>query len=145
MNRRAKKKGVNPLLTIRSILNVLDIKFIRFAIIGAFCTLLNVVTLYLLTGVGKVNYMISSIITLVIINFIGFYLNKYYTFKTEKKRFFKELYKYYSVMFSSFILNLFFMFVLVQIFNVWYIYASLTITVGFMFYNFLMHKNWSFK
>ena len=125
--------------------DIVNIKFIKFAFIGAFCTALNLVVLYLLTSVAKLNYIISTLIALIAINFIGFYLNKHYTFKTDQKRFLQEIWKYYSVMLSSFILNLFFMFVLVQLFNVWYIYASLTISLGFLFYNFLTHKNWSFK
>lgn len=126
-------------------LNIVKIKFVRFVFIGAFCTSLNLVLLYLLTSVLGINYIISTLIALIVINMIGFYLNKYYTFKTKREKLLQELWKYYSVMFSSFLLNLFFMFILVQIFKIWYLYASLTITIGFIFYNFLMHKNWSFK
>jgi putative flippase GtrA len=133
---KAKKK--------RAIINF-NSQFIRFAIVGGFCAALNLISLYVLTSLLKINYMLSTLIALIGINFLGFYLNKYYTFETDKSRFWQELWKYYSVMFSSFLLNLFFMYLLVDIFKMWYIYASITITIGFIIYNFLMHKNWSFK
>ncbi|TRT83989.1 MAG: GtrA family protein [Microcystis aeruginosa Ma_OC_H_19870700_S124] len=145
LSRKKSKKFQYKFRSIQLLRDIIDSKFIKFAFIGAFCTALNLGLLYLLTSIAKLNYIISTLIALIAINFIGFYLNKYYTFKTDQKRFLPELWKYYSVMLSSFILNLFFMFVLVQLFNMWYIYASLTITLGFLFYNFFMHKNWSFK
>jgi putative flippase GtrA len=132
-------------LSIRKLWRRIDKKFLRFACIGALCASLNLGSLYLLTNILKINYLISTIIALIYINFIGFYLNKYYTFKTHRKRFWQELWKYYSVMFSGFIINLFFMYLLVDVFHVWYLYASLILTVCFIIYNFLMHKNWSFK
>jgi putative flippase GtrA len=120
-------------------------QFAKFVMVGLLCSTLNLLMLYVLISYFNINYILSTLIALLSINFLGFYLNKYYTFQTSKRKFWKELWKYYSVMFSSFLLNLFFMYVLVGVFKMWYIYASLTITIGFLFYNFLMHKSWSFR
>jgi putative flippase GtrA len=141
MSNDPSKKALN----IRRLWRRLDKKIIKFSGIGALCASLNLGTLYLLTNILNFNYLISTLIALFLINFIGFYLNKYYTFQTKKKRFWQELWKYYSVMFSSFILNLIFMYLLVDILHIWYLYASLSITICFIVFNYLMHKNWSFK
>lgn len=136
---------IKKTLNIRRLWRRLDKKIIKFCGIGALCASLNLGTLYLLTNVLNFNYLVSTLIALIFINFIGFYLNKYYTFKSKKKRFWQELWKYYSVMCSSFILNLILMYLLVDILHIWYLYASLSITICFIVFNYLMHKNWSFK
>jgi putative flippase GtrA len=89
--------------------------------------------------------MISFTIVFVAGNLAGFFLNKKYTFKTSKKHFWHELWKYYSVMMSYFLINLIMLYILVNYFHIWYLYASLITTIGGIFYNFVMHKKWSFK
>ncbi|MBE9115527.1 GtrA family protein [Lusitaniella coriacea LEGE 07157] len=120
-------------------------KLLKFFNVGLFCAGLNFSLLYCLTTLLGFHYLASTTLSFVFINFIGFYLNKNYTFKTHKNRFLRELCKYYSVMLSSFFLNLALMYVFVDIFGVWYLHGSLTVTVIFMIYNFLLHQYWSFK
>ncbi len=119
--------------------------FIRFAFIGSFCASLNLASLYVMVSHWKWNYIIATTIAWFLINLLGFCLNKYYTFVTPNVAFFQELWKYYMVMLSSFFMNLLLMFILVDILLVWYLYASLVITIGFLIYNFLLHKHWSFR
>lgn len=120
-------------------------RFSKFIIFGAFCNILGTTSLYVFTDFLGLHYILSLIITLIYVNFIGFYLNKIYTFKTPKKYFFRELWKYYSVMSSGFCLNVSSMYLLVDIFKIWYIYAAVIVSIGLLFFNFFMHKSWSFK
>lgn len=87
----------------------------------------------------------ATIIGFFFSNLLGFFLNKYFTFKVTNTNIFKEIYKYYAVMTSSFIANLLAMFIFVKILNIWIVYASLMVAIVFYIYNYLMHKNWSFK
>lgn len=119
--------------------------FFKFCAIGAFCTFLNLIFLYELTTILKIHYIVATIILMFTVNTLGFYLNRRYTFKSKKKRFWHELWKYHTVMLSSFFTVLALMYLLVDIFHIWYLYANLIITVGMTLFNFLMHKNWSFK
>ncbi len=120
-------------------------KFLRFSIIGAFCNILNLVSLYFFTTLLNLHYIFSTIISMIFLNTLGFYLNKRYTFKTKQKHFWSELWKYHTVMFSSFLSILLLMYLLVDILHIWYLYANIIISIGMVLYNFLMHKNWSFK
>jgi putative flippase GtrA len=120
-------------------------KFIKFSFVGATCAFLSLGGLYFFTTILKIHYLISTMLTWISTNFIGFYLNKRYTFKTKKKRFWYELVRYYIVMFSSFLANLLFMYFLVSRLHIWYLHANFIVIIFFTFYNFLMHKNWSFK
>lgn len=123
----------------------LNSKILRFLIIGGFCAGLSLLIMYAFTDLFKLNYLISTVVSIVVTNFIGFYLNKYYTFKTKRKLFWREMWKYYSVMISSYFLNLTIMYVLVDLINIWYLYATLIIIVILTPYNFILHKFWSFR
>jgi putative flippase GtrA len=123
--------------------------FLEFLLVGLFCTLQNVFWLYLLTTILKFHYLVSTIILMITVNSLGFYLNKRYTFKTYKTRtiksVFKELIKYHTVMLSSSLIVLGLMYVFVDIFRIWYIMSNLVISIGMSVYNFLIHKRWTFK
>lgn len=123
--------------------------FFKFLVVGLFCTLQNVFWLYLLTTILKFHYLISTIILMITVNSLGFYLNKRYTFQTQKTRtlksVFTELIKYHTVMLSSSLIILVLMYVFVDIFGIWYILSNLVISIGMSIYNFLIHKRWTFK
>lgn len=120
-------------------------QFSTFLFVGLFCTGLNYFLLYFLVSRLYIHYMLSFSIVFLIGNLVGFFLNKKYTFKTSGTSFLNEIWKYYSVMFSNFLINLILIYILVNYFHVWYLYASLITTIGGIFYNFIMHKKWSFK
>jgi putative flippase GtrA len=124
---------------------LLSQQFRRFIFFGIICNILGVLSIYIFTEYLKLHYIISLIIALIYVNFIGFCFNKFYTFNTSKKLFWQELWKYYNVMLSGFCINIFSMFVLVDIFKIWYITATLIVTVGLTFFNFFLHKFWSFN
>ena len=67
--------------------------FFKFLLVGLFCTIQNVFWLYLLTTILKFHYLISTIILMITVNSLGFYLNKRYTFKTDKTRTIKSVFK----------------------------------------------------
>ncbi|MBL1208661.1 GtrA family protein [Geminocystis sp. GBBB08] len=120
-------------------------EIIKFTIVGIVCLSFNIVILWILTDKFKVEEIMATIIGFFFSNLLGFFLNKYFTFKITNTNIFKEIYKYYAVMTSSFIANLFLMFILVKIFHIWIVYASLMVAILFYIYNYFMHKNWSFK
>jgi putative flippase GtrA len=120
-------------------------QIIKFSAVGGLCLTFNLLILWILTDYFAVEDLIATIIGFFFSNLLGFFLNKYFTFKVTNTNIFKEIYKYYAVMTSSFIANLVIMFILVKIFKIWVIYASLIVSVIFYIYNYLMHKNWSFK
>lgn len=124
---------------------VLNLRIFKFLGVGGFCAGLSLVILYLSTSVLGINYLISTIISIIVTNFIGFALNKCYTFQTHRKLFWREMWKYYSVMLSSYFLNLVIIYLLVDFVKIWYLYANILLIVILTPYNYLMHRNWSFR
>jgi len=124
---------------------ILRHNFFRYSIIGAFCAFQNIGILYFLTTLLKLHYIWATLIQMIFVNTVGFYLNRRYTFKTKINKFWYELWKYHTVMFSSFLTVLVLMYLLVDILHLWYLYAFIIITIGMTAFNFLMHKKWTFK
>jgi putative flippase GtrA len=125
--------------------NIISNKFLRFSLVGGFCALQNILILYFLTDILKLHYIFSTLAQMIFVNTIGFYLNKRYTFKTKINRLWYELWKYHTVMFSSFLTVLVLMYLLVEVLHTWYLYAFIILTIGMTGCNFLMHKKWTFK
>jgi len=126
--------------------NVLYSKqFTLFFSVGASCALLTLTLMYLLTSLLNIHYLTSTSFTWFSTNFIGFYLNKKYTFKTSGNLFWRELRKYYGVMFSSFLINLALMYFFVSLISMWYLFANVLVIGILFFYNFVMHKRFSFR
>ncbi len=125
--------------------HILHNNFFRYSIIGAFCACQNVAILYFLKSILNLHYIFATIIQMIFVNSIGFYLNRRYTFKTEINNFWHELWKYHTVMFSGFLTVLVLMYLFVDILNIWYLYAFIIITIIMTAFNFLMHKKWTFK
>jgi putative flippase GtrA len=122
-----------------------SLRILKFLSVGGLCAGLSLLLMYLLTSLLAINYLISTVVTIVVTNFIGFALNKHFTFQTHRKLFWRELWKYHSVMMSSYILNLTLMYVLVDFIRIWYLYANLILIVLLTPYNYLFHRYWSFR
>lgn len=118
---------------------------LRFLCVGILCLSFNTVILVIAIKIAKLQYLIATVIGFFFSNLLGFLLNKYFTFRALKTNIWQEIYKYYSVMGSSFFVNLGLMAILVDIFKIDAIYASLIIAVIMTTYNYLLHKKWSFK
>ena len=55
------------------------------------------------------------------------------------------MWKYYSVMLSSYFLNLVIIYLLVDFVKIWYLYANILLIIVLTPYNYLLHRNWSFR
>jgi putative flippase GtrA len=118
---------------------------LKFLSVGVLCLSFNTIILYVFIEVFKIQYLIATIVGFFLSNLLGFFLNKYFTFQAFNTNIVVEIIKYFSVMGSSFTVNLLLMIIFVEIFKIWEIYASLIIAVMLTIYNYLLHKKWSFK
>jgi putative flippase GtrA len=125
--------------------NLIKNQFFKFLVVGSFCALQNIVLLYFFKEILGWHYIVSIVVLSIIVNTIGFYLNRRYTFQQNNNRFWSELLKYHTVMFSSYLTVSVFMYILVDLLHIWYLWAFLLMTVVITFYNFACHKKWTFK
>lgn len=124
---------------------LLNRELTKFILVGLLCSSLNILFLYTLIDIIHFHYITSTTIAFVVINYIGYILNKLFTFERKELSIRFSISKYYFVMFCSLIINLSLMYFLVSILKLWYISASIFITILLFLFNFLLHKTWSFK
>lgn len=119
-------------------------EFARFCVVGALCSALNFAVMYAATDVAKFHYLVSTALSFFLVNLVGFFLNKLLAFRRSHTPPAPELLRYYGVMLLSLGLNLVMMYVLVTLAGLWYLWASVVITMALLLLNFLLHKHFSF-
>ena len=122
----------------------LTLKFSRFLIVGGFCILLNLVSLFLLTDKLGFHYLLSCIVTVIAVNYVGYQLNRTFTFGDTRRATIHQdirgFIRYNLVSIVSFILVMVQMFVFVDVFGMWYIYANILAGISMAFVNFSLHR-----
>jgi putative flippase GtrA len=119
-------------------------KFLRYAIIGGLCMLLNLAVLWLLTSVAGLHYLVSTMISFFTLTPVGFVLQKAVTFRTPRAAAPVEWPRYLVTMAASFAANLGLMYLLVSLLGVWYLAASVIVALLLLATNFLVNNHWSF-
>lgn len=119
-------------------------KFLSYAFVGGLCFTLNLAALWLLTDVLGVHYLLSTMIAFCTLTPLGFWLQKLLTFRTPRPAAGVEWPRYFVTMGSSFAANIALMYVLVSLLGVWYLAASVVVTLTLLVTNFLVNDRWSF-
>lgn len=119
-------------------------KFLRYAFVGGACALLNLGILWLLVSGLGLNYLVSSMISFFALTPVGFWAQKLVTFRTPRAAAPIEWPRYFLTMGSSLAANLALMYLLVSVLGVWYLAASIVVTLVLLAANFLVNDLWSF-
>ena len=120
------------------------IKFLSYAGVGGVIALLNLGVLWLLTSGLGLHYLLSTLISFLALTPLAFWLQKLVTFRTPRERAPIEWPRYFLTMGTSLAANLALMYVLVSLLGMWYLAASVVVTVLFLVGNFLVNARWSF-
>jgi putative flippase GtrA len=120
-------------------------KFLRFVLVGSLGYISAILIIYLLTEKLKLHYIISWQVSWFFSNLLTFSINKLYTFNSKKRKFWFEIWRYYLVNSSSLFFAIIGVYVMVEAFQVNYLSASVLVSLISLFYNFILHKKWSFK
>ena len=120
-------------------------KFLRFVLVGSLGYISAILIIYLLTEKLKLHYIISWQVAWFFSNLLTFSINKLYTFNSKKRNFGFEIWRYYLVNSSSLFFAIIGVYVMVEAFRVNYLIASVLVSLISLFYNFILHKKWSFK
>jgi putative flippase GtrA len=119
-------------------------KFVAYAMVGGACALLNLAVLWLLTSGFGIHYLVSTMIAFLTLTPVGFWLQKLVTFRTPRTAAGVEWPRYFATMGSSFAANLGLMYVLVSLLGLWYLAASVVVTLLLLATNFVINDRWSF-
>ena len=120
-------------------------RFVAFGLVGGVCLALNTLVLWALTSGLGLHYLLSTALAFLMITPLGFLLNKVLTFRTRGEYAPLELPRYFAAMATSLAANLALMYLLVSVFRVWYLAASLLIALTLLIVNFLTSDRWSFR
>jgi putative flippase GtrA len=117
---------------------------IQFGCVGGLMVILNVEILYLLTSILGIYYLISAIMSYLMLTALSFFLNEKWTFNSvvdhAHKNLWHRLASYYLVSLSGMTLNIIILFLLTNFGNVYYLYSSIIASCSVFFWNFFVNR-----
>jgi putative flippase GtrA len=120
-------------------------QFLRFGLVGFLCFLGGLASVYLLTDRLHLHYVLSMAISLLLLNLIGWLLNRHWTFGLRVRRSWAELARYLLVSGTSFALTLVLLALLVSGLGLNYLVASAIVALLMTALNFTAHRLWSLR
>lgn len=120
-------------------------QFLRYIVIGFLGTGLDFLFVYLFVEYLHLHYLLSALISIALVLFLSFSLNKYWTFDNQEKKYFYQLFKYILASSVSWGINLTVLTMLVEVFAMRYLLAKVFATAAALIWNFLIARNWVFK
>ena len=118
---------------------------IKYLFVGLLGTLLDFLFLYLLVEYCHLHYVLAAIISISIIIWLTFNLHKYWTFQNREKNYLFQFLKYLLSRGVSHLINFAVLIFLVEIFNLWYLWAKLFAVVIAASINFFLLREFAFR
>lgn len=114
---------------------------IKFFIAGCFAGGSDLVFLYIFHGLLHWDIVISTSLAFILSFAVSFTLQKFWTFRDySQNKVFSQLFIYFLNAFLGLSLNGYFMHLLVNQFNVWYILAQIIVNLTIASWNFVVYK-----
>jgi len=121
-------------------------QFIKFGIVGAIGTLVNIFVLYTFTEIYNIYYIISEVFAFILAGLNNYILNKIWTFKEKiEEDTINKYVKFITISILALTVNISILYILVEFFYIWYIFAEVGAIFGAFFFNFFGNKTWTFK
>ncbi len=118
--------------------------FYYYLLIAGFCRLIDLAVLYALTDWAGLFYLLSAILSFVLVQSLSYYLNKRFTFRNRSRQIAKQLAVFMLVNAIGFGVSLGLLVLLVEVFGWWYILARIVGMVIAINSNYFMHKRYTF-
>lgn len=121
-------------------------EFIKFLIAGGISTAVDFFFVYLFFDVMKIRIMISAALAFLFAFFASFYLQKFWTFRDDsKKKMGRQMFQFLILGLCGLVVNSIGMHILVEIYEVWYVFSLVLIVGGLAAINFFIYKFIIFK
>ncbi len=119
---------------------------IKYTLISFTGGALNLAILYSLTEFLGVYYIISAVISFIVVGTINFTLHKVWTFKEKlKDKYFKEYFYFFSVCIFSYVLSILILYLLTEFAGIFYIFSQAIALILGGSLNFVFNKIYTFK
>jgi putative flippase GtrA len=116
----------------------------KFALVGAFGTVVHYAILILLVEKAGASAVIGSSVGAVAGAFVNYFLNYYFTFRSNRRHA-EAIVQFYLVAGTGFLLNALFMWLIADLLEVYYILAQLVTTGLVLLWNFSINRVWTFR
>ena len=117
----------------------------RFTAVGLICVALNLGLFAGLVDRLEWNYLAVTVLSFFVVNGVGFALSRIWTFRATHEAAAPQAARYLLIQGLNLSLNLSLMWLLVRVFGVDAVAASLLISILFAIGNFLAQRNWAFR
>lgn len=117
----------------------------RFAAVGLICVALNLALFAGLVDRLGWNYLAVTVLSFFVVNGVGFGLSRIWTFRATHEAVAPQAARYLLIQGFNLSLNMSLMWLLVRVFGVDAVAASLLISILFAIGNFLAQRNWAFR
>lgn len=108
-------------------------ELITYLFIAGTGTLIDIFLLYVLTDFFHLYYLLSATLSFILVGTLIFVFSKKYAFQNKSKKFFAQYFTYLFVVLVGLIINLVTIYLFVELFGLWYIYAKvIAVGVGFL-------------
>lgn len=121
------------------------VRFINYAIVGLAATILDFLALYVLVEKFHLHYLWGAFVSMPIILWLSFTLNKYWTFKNFEKKYLQQFSKYALSHAVALGVAMVILTTLVEFFHFWYLSAKVFATIGAAITNFLLVDKFIFE
>lgn len=121
------------------------IRFIKYTLVGTCSSTLDVGGLYVLVQYGHVSVLVAATISYIVTAFIGYLLNRIWTFKSNDTKYEIQFVKYLTVSLIGLLFNNITMFILIDVFNVWYIFSKIYALLVVLIWTYWGNNKWTFK
>jgi len=119
---------------------------IKYLIAGGTAAVVDLSLLYFFTSFLGIWYLFSACLAFAGAFFVSFFLQKFWTFRdNDKERMYKQMTVYLFVALTNLIINAVFMFILVDGFKIWYMFAQLMASGLIAVESYLVYKTFIFN
>lgn len=121
-------------------------RIIKYVISGATAAATDLLSLYALTDLLGVHYLVSSVVAFLVAFGVSFFLQKFWTFRDNRTHLLRsQMFQYGVVAFVNLTLNSLFLYLFVERFHVWYVFAQIAASVLVAFFSFFIYRNFIFS
>jgi len=119
---------------------------LRYLVAGLTGASTNIGLLYIFTDIFKIWYLYSSLLSFVVAVVLSFILQKFWTFNDgDVEKVHHQFTRFLGVALLAIVVNTISMYILVDIFKMWYIFAQIITGAVIAVFNFLMYKFFIFN
>ena len=123
-------------------------EIINYLIVGALTTLVSIIIYFVCSRLLHINYMVSNVISWVGSVLFAYITNKKFVFMSKcdsNKEVIREIYQFFKYRVLSFVIDVFLMYVFVELFNIDDMISKVIVQVVVIVLNYVFSKLFVFK